>query len=322
MKRPLLRRSRLLDRATGFRTVVAGSIAVATLLTGCVGRHGNAPGLIAFGPDALAAALHTALDTFAATNAVSVAQENGGSLTAVRKLTELGRAPDVVALADTALFGRVLVPRYVAAGEVRAIATTRMVLAYTPRSRFAAEITPANWFSVVQRPGVETGRADPATDPGGYRALMTLQLAERYYGMPGLAARLAAAIPTRDIRPTAADLVALLQTGNLDYAWEYESVARAAGLRFVTLPPEINLGDPARAAAYVAAVVRVPGASRGDTLVLRGAPIVFGVAMPRHAAHERAARGFITFLLSARGTAILRAAYFEPTGTNDGADTR
>jgi len=94
---------------------------------------------------------------------------------------------------------------------------------------------------VIQRDGVEVGRADPNLDPNGYRTLWTLQLAERYYRRTGLAEALIATSPQRSVRPKEADLVALPQAGELDYIWSYESIAQATGLRYVTLPTQIPL---------------------------------------------------------------------------------
>jgi len=55
--------------------------------------------------------LQAALDTFAARNNAVVERESGGSLEHGRKLTELGRIPDVIALADPEVFPQLLMPR-------------------------------------------------------------------------------------------------------------------------------------------------------------------------------------------------------------------
>ena len=138
-----------------------------------------------------------------------------------------------------------------------------MVLVYSDRSAGAKEITRDNWWQVILlRPGVRTGRSDPALDPNGYRTLMVTQLAERHYRQPGLAARLLAAMPPRYVRPKEADLVALVQAGELDYAWTYRNIAVATGLRSVALPPEVDLSDPRLEATYRQATVRVPAGRR------------------------------------------------------------
>src|SRR6478609_953705 len=101
-----------------------------------------------------------------------------------------------------------------------------MVLVDTDQSTPAREINGQNWWQVLLRRDVRWGHSDPALDPNGYRTLMVFQLAEKFYRHPGLAARLEQASPQRNIRPKEADLIALVQAGELDYAWSYLSIAR------------------------------------------------------------------------------------------------
>ncbi len=263
--------------------------------------------LVVFNAGSLARPIRAALDTFAAREGVVIAQESAGSLESARKLTELGKVPDLIALADGDVFPRYLMPSHLD-GYVE-FARNRMVIAYTDRSRFAAEMDPASWWRIALRPGVETGRSDPQLDPNGYRTLLVWQLAERHYGEPGLAARLAAASPPRNVRPKEADLIGLLQAGELDYIWSYESIARATGLRYVTLPAEVDLSstDSSIVAAYAGASVTVRGARAGDSVTFHGVPIVYAFAVPRAAPHPGLAARFAAFLLSSDGRAILRA---------------
>lgn len=237
---------------------------------------------------------------------VATIQESSGSLEAARKLTELGRIPDVIGVADYNVIPSLLVPRH--AGWYAGFARTAMVLAYTDRSAGAREITGASWWRILLRPGVRVGRSDPVLDPNGYRTLMVYQLAEAHYREPGLAARLITASPRRFVRPKAADLVALLQAGELDYAWSYRSIAETVGLRYVSLPPEMDLSDPTRARWYARTVVRIPGEKRtgADSVEFPGEPIVYGLTIPRAANNPAAARAFVRLLFSAEGQTILR----------------
>ena len=238
---------------------------------------------------------------------VAPAQENSGSLEAARKLTELGKIPDVLAVADYGVIPKLLIPEF--AGWYGLFARTAMVLVYTDESKGAKEINSTNWWQVLLRPRVRSGHSDPALDPAGYRALMVYQLAERHYRHPGLASRLAAAVPSRYIRPKSADLVALVQVGELDYAWEYEAIAKLHGLRYVTLPAEVNLGDTRLGSMYAEARVRLPGASGvgGDSVEFRGEPIAYALTVPKAAAHPETAREFVRFAFSPEGQSILRA---------------
>ena len=267
--------------------------------------------LTVYNAGSLGRPLREALNAFVATNpGVTQAQENAGSLESARKLTELHKIPDVIALADEAVFPALLMPDQVS--WYAAFARNEMVLAYTDASAGAGEVSAANWPTILLRPGVRTGRSDPVLDPNGYRTLMVLQLEERRAGIRGLAGRLLAAMPARYTRPKEADLVGLLQAGELDYAWSYKSVAQAAGLRYLDLPPEVDLSDPARAALYATATVRIPrsGARNAqhparDSVTIRGAPILYALAIPREAPEPELARRFVEFLFGPEGRAIL-----------------
>ncbi|HEX6433003.1 MAG TPA: extracellular solute-binding protein, partial [Gemmatimonadales bacterium] len=126
---------------------------------------------------------------------------------------------------------------------------------------------------------------------------------------PGLAGRLQRAFPPKYIRPKEADLTALVQAGELDYSWSYASIAQTAGLRYVSLPREIDLSDPRLAEWYAQASVRLPGQSRGgrDSLEFRGEPIVYALTIPTAAPHPRTAAAFVRFVLSPEGQSILKA---------------
>ncbi|HET7456658.1 MAG TPA: extracellular solute-binding protein [Gemmatimonadaceae bacterium] len=269
---------------------------------------GRASTIVVFNAGSLARPMRAALDRFAAREQVTVEQESAGSLETARKLTELGHVPDVVALADAEVFPQLLMPAQTT--WYAEFARNRMVVAYTDRSKDAADVAKGadGWWRVLTRPGIEVGRADPNLDPNGYRTLLVLQLAERHYRQPGLAARLLAASPDRDVRPKEADLVALLQAGELDYIWSYESLAQAAGLRYVTLPAEIDLGTPADSALYGVASVKVRGKTPRDTVVFRGQPIVYAFSIPRAAPHQALAERFAAFLVSDEGRRVLRDA--------------
>lgn len=274
-------------------------------LAGCGRAAPRARALLVFDAGSLAPAFRALGDSFRVRHpGVDVAEESSGSLEAARKITDLGRVPDVLAVADAEVIPALLAPAHATWYEV--FASTRFGLLYTAHSAGAAAIAGAEWWRVLLGPGVRTGRSDPGLDPAGYRALLVARLAERHYGVPGLAARLDAAVRPGDVRPKSADLVALLQAGELDYAWGYEAVARNAGLRFRALPAEIDLSDPAHADAYAAARLRIPG-PRGDTLEVRGAPIAYALTIPTGAAEPALARAFVAFVLSAEGRAVLAA---------------
>lgn len=262
--------------------------------------------LVVFNAGSLAHPLRVALDSFARREGITLAQESAGSLETARKITELHRIPDIVALADEEIFPRLLMPAHV--DWYARFARNRLVLAHTDRSRHASEITVDNWIGVLERPGVQVGRSDPDLDPAGYRTLLLFQLAERHYADPGLADRLLASAPQRNVRPKEVELTGLLQAGELDYVWTYESVAQAAGLRYLRLPDRIDLGSSTDSAFYAGASVRVAGRTPGDTLELRGRPIAYALGVPRLAPHPTLAARAAAFLLSPEGARLMRSA--------------
>ncbi|MGH7560821.1 MAG: extracellular solute-binding protein [Gemmatimonadales bacterium] len=274
--------------------------------------EGDASGpLVVFNAGSLAYPVRELLAEFSRRNPeVRGRSESSGSLEAARKLTELGKIPDVLMVADYGVIEKLLMPEH--ASWYATFASNAMVLAYTGRSAGAGEINRDNWWRILLRPDVRSGHSNPALDPNGYRTLMVFQLAEEHYREPGLAGRLARAVPARHIRPKGADLTALLQSGELDYAWSYRSLAQTAGLRWVELPPEVNLSDPARSAWYAQAVVRLPGArlAAADSVEFRGEPILFALTIPLSAPDSGVARGFARFVLSADGQEIMRRSGF------------
>jgi len=178
----------------------------------------------------------------------------------VRKMTDLGRAPDVLLLVDDDLTAS-LMPAHLD-WYVR-YATNRLVVAYTSQSRFADSITTENWWRELTRRDVSVGRADPDVAPVGKHALAMLRRAGSYYNQSGLSDRLVEHAPLRFVRPNAAELAALLETGEVDYIIDYASVASQYGFRYVPLPDDL-----APAVLYTATVPRAaPHFSEGVEFV-------------------------------------------------------
>jgi molybdate/tungstate transport system substrate-binding protein len=238
---------------------------------------------------------------------VAPEQENSGSLEAARKLTDLGKTPDIIGVADYGIIPKLLIPKH--ADWYVTFARNSMVLAYTARSIGAGEINGRNWWQILLRPGIRVGRSDPVLDPNGYRTLMVLQLAEKFYRRPGLATQLENAMPPRYMRPKEADLTALVQAGELDYSWSYASIARTSGLKYVELPREVDLSDPSLADWYRQAMVRLPSRERSGTasLEFHGEPIVYALTIPLRAPHPSTARALVQFIFSREGQKLLTA---------------
>jgi molybdate/tungstate transport system substrate-binding protein len=291
--------------------VVARALAAGGPAVGEASAQISGP-LVVFNAGSLAYPFRELLAAFARAHpAIRPMQESSGSLEAARKLTELGKIPDVIAVADYGVIAKLLIPAH-ATWYVN-FASNAMVLAYTDRSAGAGEIRADNWWRLLLRSDIRWGNSDPNLDPNGYRAMMVFQLAEAHYREPGLAARLRQAFQPRFMRPNEAQLTGLLQAGELDYAWSYRSLAHTAGLRWVDLPREIDLSDPSLTEWYGQARIRLPGQRLGarDSVEFRGEPIVYALTIPATAPHPQVARAFAAFVLSRDGQDILARAGFK-----------
>lgn len=231
-------------------------------------------------------------------------QESGGSVEMIRRSRDPASVPDVLGSADYALIPAFLIPKY-ATSYVK-IGRNAMVLIYGDKSRFANELTAQNWPDVLLRPGVRVRRADPALDPGAYRVVLIYRLAERFYQRPGLAARLETAAPIWTPTP-GADVFAQLAAGEFDYLWTYRSQATTRGLKFLTLPRELDMSDSTLAGWYAGASLRIPRELGGtDSIEIRGEPIQYGLTIPTAAPHRAAAEAFLAFVMSDAGKQVLR----------------
>lgn len=231
-------------------------------------------------------------------------QESSGSLDAARKITELGKPCDILAVADYQVIPSLLIPQY--ADWYGLFARDQMVLIYTLRSKFANEINSNNWFEILLRPGIQFGHSNPDADPAGYRTLLVWQLAEKYYGKPGLYEKLKSKMPAKNIRPKSVELIALLESGELDYIYGYRSVAEQNKLAFITFPPEVDLSDINKADLYSTVTVEVAGKKPGERVTIKGLPILFGLTILKTAPHKSLSEAFIQFMLSPDGQEIMR----------------
>jgi len=216
---------------------------------------------------------------------VDVLVEGHGSIQVIREVTELHKEADVMVVADQSLLPMLMYGNKVPgstddyANWYIRFATNRLGIAYTSQSKYAAEIGSANWYEVLSRPDVKVGISDPRIDSCGYRAFMVCQLAEDYYSDNTIFERVmgdfSPPITVSDnleahvisvpqiVKPTkvtlrgySVQLLGLLESGDLDYTFEYESVARQHGLGFVELPPEIDLSSQDFADRYGQVVSR------------------------------------------------------------------
>jgi molybdate/tungstate transport system substrate-binding protein len=237
---------------------------------------------------------------------LDIVREFGGSTKMARMISEKGKPAGIMASADFAVIDKNLIPAK-AAWNIR-FATNQLVLCYTAKSRYAGSVGADNWYEILQKNDVAWGHSDPNLDPCGYRSLMVLQLAEKYYNQPGLYDRLIASRPEENVRARAVELVDMLKTGQLDYAWEYLSVAVQNDLKYVQLDDHINLGNYKFDDFYSQATVKVTGQKSGSWIVRKGNSCTYGVTLIKDCANPAGALLFLQYLLAAdNGLEILKS---------------
>ncbi len=236
---------------------------------------------------------------------VKVLSEAAGSVECAKKISELKKPCDVFASSDVKVIDKILIPDY-AEWSIK-FASNEMVIAHNEKSRKGTEITKDNWYEVLQNEKVAFGRADPDADPCGYRSVLCLKLAEKYYGKKCDADKLLKK-DVQHIRPKEVDLLALLESNTIDYIFIYKSVAEQHKLKYVVLPDEVNLKNPEMDSLYSTVSLEVKGKKPGKTKVQKGEAIIYGITIPKNITNIKAALAFVEFFLSkTNGMKIMEA---------------
>ncbi len=231
---------------------------------------------------------------------VTVQAQFGGSVKMAKQITDLHQDADILAVADYNVIPKYMFGAPPLAAWYAGFARNAITFVYTDKSKFANEINADNWYKVLARSGVEIGRSNPDTDPSGYQTVQMLSLAEKYYNDPGLEEGVLKNAPLANMRDTETSLIAALQLGQIDYLAIYRSDALQHHLKFIDLPKEINLSDPAEAAAYKAGVAHT---KNGD---LTGTPIVYAVTTVSGSQQATAAEKYVALLLGPQGQGIIK----------------
>ncbi len=306
--------------------VVAAAALLAALLLGLVtyfltpwGRGGGGE-LVVCNAGSLTLPLQKVAEGFEEETGVTVHLIPSGSVVAVRKVTDLHMDCDVVAVADYRLIPMFMVPNYT--DWYVAFATNSLVIVKAPGSSAPSDLQGA--LNAMLSGRARYGFSDPNRDPCGYRAVGVAGLLSLYlnnlsvlkgliidrvpgarYGFNGTSLEIYVPASTSSkgalvIRPKSVDLISLLESGELDYAFEYRSVAVQHGLQYIELPPQVNLGDPSFSGVYGRVTVHILTGS-SEARAVRMAPIVYGVTVPSTAKHWSEGVEFVAYLLTHGG---------------------
>ena len=186
-------------------------------------------------------------------------------------------------------------------------ASDEMVIAYNPKSPFASDFQKAKtgvvpWYHVLAKPGIKFLRTDPFLDPKGCYTVIAAKLAGILYHNSSLSPSILNGERNKDqLRPEEI-LLTLLEQGEADAIPAYKHEAIERGFPFISLPPQINLGNPAFANYYKQASCT----TQQDGSLTYGKPIVFDITIPNTVRNNVGAIQFVKFILSKQGSIILQ----------------
>jgi molybdate/tungstate transport system substrate-binding protein len=193
------------------------------------------------------------------------------------------------------------------------IARTEMVIAYSPKSRFASKLEAAgngksNWWEILQEPGIRFGRTDPVGDPQGRNIIFTMMLAAKVYKQPDLVEKILGLTINEKQIFTEPTLQARLQSGELDAASAYKIQPGPFNLPYISLPKEINLSGQNVHADYPEITLTVAGKTYNPE------PLIYYAAVLKDAPNARGAAAFAEWLRGDEAQSIFRRFYYDPPG--------
>lgn len=201
------------------------------------------------------------------------------------------------------------------AAKATPVASTSMVLAYSPVSKFAKQFEAAkagDWTKIFLNPDFRLGRTNPDLDPQGQYVLFALQLAELYYKLPGFAKKVAGEMINPAQIFAEPSLLARLQAGQIDATLGYKSAVVSQKLPYIELPAEVNLSNPAFAKTiYAQASLTITGKD-GKSKEIHPSPLVFYAMTLKGAANPVEAAKYVSFLTGREGQALFKSYGYGP----------
>ena len=217
---------------------------------------------------------------------VRAEMQAGGSVDLLRKAIS-GEPCDLLILADSVIIESMMMPNYT--DGCRVWAGNKMVVAASEGN----DINSDNWKEKLLDPDATFAHHNPYGDPGGYRAVMAILLADNYEA--GLTKKLMNHPGHIGMDP------------NLDprtlpkpkYMFTYFSGAKSRGMKFANLPAVMDLSDESLAAVYAEAKFAVD-----EKNTVTATPITHGLTIPFSAKNKEAAKEFAAMFLELDKSAL------------------
>jgi len=199
------------------------------------------------------------------------------------------------------------------ATSAQAVAHTEMVIAYSPKSRFASRLDAAakvkeDWWKVLQEPGLRFGRTDPLTDPQGRNIIFTMMLAAKLYRQGDLAKKILGPTINEKQIFTEPSIMARLQSGELDAASAYKIQPGPFNIPYFILPREINLSGQNVHDKHPDITLAIGGKTYAPE------PLIYYAAALTDAPNAKGAAAFTAWLRSDAALAIFARYRYDPPG--------
>ena len=200
--------------------------------------------------------------------------------------------------------------------------SAEIVIAYSPNSPHFEDLERARtgeipWYEVVSQDGFKVGRTDPELDPQGYYGIITAELANRYYNDSSIKDKIFGDDRNpKQIFPEET-LKTVLETGALDAVIAYKHEAISRDLPYITLPKEINLGDPTYSNYYKHANYTL----QADQKTIYGEPVDFSITIPKTVRNIDGAISFVNFVISKNGSQLLESQGLNPINITSEGNT-
>ncbi|QDX40465.1 extracellular solute-binding protein [Salarchaeum sp. JOR-1] len=297
------------------RGFLAGTGAAAlTGLAGCASltgtNDGSTPTATVFHAGSLGAPWSDAEEQFEKSHDIAITRAGAGSVKSTKKVTSEPHKPaDALGVSDFRLIRDMVLPEY--SSWYGIFATNAMTVAYTDQSKYADEFGPDTWYDVLARDDVSVAHSDPAADPNGYRSVMAMELGAieldgtKLYG-DSQAQKLKDNAVVGGATESA--LLQQLQSGKLDYAWEYQSAGASHDVKTVDLQPHVDLSKATQTYAEHYANAEVNAG--GNTYT--GAPIAYGITVPSTGKNPEAGATWVEFMATDPGQQIMAENGFQP----------
>jgi molybdate/tungstate transport system substrate-binding protein len=193
------------------------------------------------------------------------------------------------------------------------IARTELVLAYSPKSRFLAQFEAvaagkANWWEVLQEPGLRIARSNPAGDPSGRAILFAMILAAKKYHQPNLVKTVLGETLNPEQILTAGNNQARLLSGEIDAMGVYK-IGPAGNMQpYLSLSSDINLSRQKVAAENPEVSLSINGKT------FYPEPLIFYAGTLKDAVNPAGAAAFLDWLNGEEAQGLFRSGHFDPVG--------